>query len=202
MQSEKIRWPDALSFGPDGWLVRCRQCPGRRRSKVRRNTLHRRLPTKYSAFKPGASKGRRDNNKGTEMNLDKSLPDLGFDWNKLLLTVKTIGTEFAINLRDRDRHLFCRSLDRQPDREVACSSAMQKARHGYDVAAIHVQPGTHAPDAVRDHRGYSDQLGFETTSLIALIGAAGLAVGLAIAGFVVQLCRGRAYRAVPTLQGR
>ena len=118
----------------------------------------------------------------------ESLPDLGFDWNALLETIKTTGIDFAINLaiaivifvvgrwvvnlivKGILRAMQKGDMDTTLRRFVANMTRMLLMLFVI-IAAI-------------------NQLGIQTASLVALVGAAGLAVGLALQGSLSNFAAG------------
>ena len=116
------------------------------------------------------------------------LPDLGFDWNHLWVQVQTVGLDFAISaiaavaiffigraivrLIDRGlrRVMTGRSID--PILETFIATLVYWALMAFVVIAT------------------IQQLGIPTASLIALVGAAGLAVGLAMQGSLANFAAG------------
>ena len=121
------------------------------------------------------------------MNTD-SLPDLGFDWGEAWIVVKTTGTDFAINLviaiiifyvgkwivnlvvSGMLNAMKKGELDKTLRRFIANLTRMLLMLFVI-IAAI-------------------NQLGVQTASLIALVGAAGLAVGLALQGSLANFAAG------------
>jgi len=118
----------------------------------------------------------------------ESLPDLGFDWAEAWVFVKTTGTEFAINLLialvifyvgkwivnlivgGMLKAMKKGDLDKTLRRFIANLTRMLLMLFVI-IAAI-------------------NQLGVQTASLIALVGAAGLAVGLALQGSLANFASG------------
>jgi small conductance mechanosensitive channel len=121
------------------------------------------------------------------MNTD-SLPDLGFDWSAAWIMAKTTGVDFAINLviaiiifyvgkwvvnliiSGMLRAMKKGELDKTLRRFIANLTRMLLMLFVI-IAAI-------------------NQLGVQTASLIALVGAAGLAVGLALQGSLANFASG------------
>ena len=117
-----------------------------------------------------------------------SLPDLGFDWAEVWLTVKTTGVEFAINfaiaiiiffvgkfvvgliVKGLLRAMQRGDMDTTLRRFIANLVRMLLMLFVI-IAAV-------------------NQLGIQTASLVALIGAAGLAVGLALQGSLSNFAAG------------
>ena len=118
----------------------------------------------------------------------ESLPDLGFDWNAVWLTVKTTGVDFAINfviaiviffigkwvvnlvVKGLLRAMQKGDMDKTLRRFIANLARMLLMLFVI-IASI-------------------NQLGIQTASLIALVGAAGLAVGLALQGSLSNFAAG------------
>jgi len=119
---------------------------------------------------------------------DLTLPDLGFDWNDLLNTAQTTGVEFAVNVvtaiaifyvgrlviglitRALHKVMQAQKLDKTLETFV-CNLIRMVLLVFVVIAAI-------------------SQIGVQTTSLIAVIGAAGLAVGLALQGSLSNFASG------------
>jgi small conductance mechanosensitive channel len=116
------------------------------------------------------------------------IPDLGFDWNELLVLVQTKGIEFAINLvlailifyvgklavglivRGTRKLMQAQEVDKTLQTFV-CNLERMVLMVIVIIAAI-------------------GQLGIQTTSFIAIFGAAGLAVGLALQGSLSNFAAG------------
>jgi small conductance mechanosensitive channel len=119
---------------------------------------------------------------------EQYIPDLGFDWNELLLLVQTKGIEFAINLvlallifyvgklvvnlivRGTAKVMQAQEVDKTLQTFV-CNLERMVLMVIVIIAAI-------------------GQLGIQTTSFIAIFGAAGLAVGLALQGSLSNFASG------------
>jgi len=119
---------------------------------------------------------------------EKYIPDLGFDWNELLLLAQTKGIEFAINLvlailifyvgklvvnlivRGTARVMQAQEVDKTLQSFI-CNLERMVLMVIVIIAAI-------------------GQLGIQTTSFIAIFGAAGLAVGLALQGSLSNFASG------------
>jgi small conductance mechanosensitive channel len=117
-----------------------------------------------------------------------NLPDLGFDWAEALLMVKTTGVDFAVNLliaivifyvgkwvvnlivSGMLKAMQKGDMDKTLRRFTANLTRMLLMLFVI-IAAI-------------------NQLGVQTASLIALVGAAGLAVGLALQGSLANFASG------------
>jgi small conductance mechanosensitive channel len=118
----------------------------------------------------------------------ESLPNLGFDWNEAWIMVKTTGVDFIINVivailifyigkwvvnlivEGMLKAMRKGDMDRTLRRFVANLARMLLMLFVI-IAAI-------------------NQLGIQTASLIALVGAAGLAVGLALQGSLANFASG------------
>ncbi len=116
------------------------------------------------------------------------IPDLGFDWNELLVLVQTKGIEFGINLvlailifyvgklavglvvRGTRNLMRAQEVDKTLQTFV-CNLERMLLMVIVIIAAI-------------------GQLGIQTTSFIAIFGAAGLAVGLALQGSLSNFAAG------------
>jgi len=121
------------------------------------------------------------------MNTDK-LPDLGFDWAEAWIMVKTTGVDFAVNVvialvifyvgkwivnlivSGMLKAMKKGEMDKTLSRFIANLARMLLMLFVI-IAAI-------------------NQLGVQTASLIALVGAAGLAVGLALQGSLANFASG------------
>jgi small conductance mechanosensitive channel len=119
---------------------------------------------------------------------EQYIPDLGFDWNELLLLVQTKGIEFGINLvlallifyvgklvvnlivRGTAKVMQAQEVDKTLQTFV-CNLERMVLMVIVIIAAI-------------------GQLGIQTTSFIAIFGAAGLAVGLALQGSLSNFASG------------
>ena len=119
---------------------------------------------------------------------EKYIPDLGFDWNELLVLAQTKGPEFAINLvlailifyvgkfvvnlivRGTLKLMQAQEVDKTLQTFV-CNLERMLLMVIVIIAAI-------------------GQLGIQTTSFIAIFGAAGLAVGLALQGSLSNFAAG------------
>jgi small conductance mechanosensitive channel len=119
---------------------------------------------------------------------EKYIPDLGFDWNELLVLAQTKGLEFAINLvlailifyvgkfvvnlivRGTLKLMQAQEVDKTLQTFV-CNLERMLLMVIVIIAAI-------------------GQLGIQTTSFIAIFGAAGLAVGLALQGSLSNFAAG------------
>lgn len=117
-----------------------------------------------------------------------NLPNLGFDWNELLVLVQTKGVDFAINLaiaiaifyvgkfvvtlivRGIRKAMQAQQVDKTLETFV-CNLIRMVLLVIVIIAAI-------------------GQLGIQTTSFIAIFGAAGLAVGLALQGSLSNFAAG------------
>ena len=119
---------------------------------------------------------------------EQYIPDLGFDWNELLLLAQTKGIEFAINLvlailifyvgkfvvnlivRGTAKVMQTQEVDKTLQTFI-CNLERMVLMVIVIIAAI-------------------GQLGIQTTSFIAIFGAAGLAVGLALQGSLSNFASG------------
>ena len=117
-----------------------------------------------------------------------TIPDLGFDWNELLVMAQTKGIDFAINLaialaifyvgkfvvnlivRGIRKAMKAQEVDKTLETFV-CNLIRMVLLVIVIIAAI-------------------GQLGIQTTSFIAIFGAAGLAVGLALQGSLSNFAAG------------
>ena len=119
---------------------------------------------------------------------DLQLPDLGFEWNHLWVQIQTVGLELALGLisalaiffigravvrlidRALRRLMSARSID--PILESFLATVVYWALMAFVIIAA------------------IQQVGIQTASLIALIGAAGIAVGLAMQGSLANFAAG------------
>ena len=119
---------------------------------------------------------------------EMNLPDLGIDWNELLNTLQSTGIEFGIDFViaiaifyvgrlivgfiTSALHKLMQAQDFDKTLETFICSLVRFALLTFVIIAA------------------ISQIGVETTSLIALLGAAGLAVGLALQGSLSNFAAG------------
>jgi small conductance mechanosensitive channel len=119
---------------------------------------------------------------------EMTLPNLGFDWSEVLNTVQTTGLEFGINLVvaivifyvgrivigfiTRALHKVMQKQEVDKTLETFVCNLVSKVLLIFVVIAA------------------ISQIGVQTTSLIAVLGAAGLAVGLALQGSLSNFASG------------
>ena len=119
---------------------------------------------------------------------ETNIPDLGFDWNQLLELAQTKGIDFGINLAIALAIFFVgrfviglvvrgirKVMHRQEVEKTLETFVCNLVRMVLLVVVIIAAIG---------------QLGIETTSFIAIFGAAGLAVGLALQGSLSNFAAG------------
>lgn len=116
------------------------------------------------------------------------LPDVGVDWNVLWLQVQTLGVDFAINLVTAIAIFFVgravvRLLDRGLRRLMA-ARAVDPILQSFLATVVYWALMAFVIIAA------IQQVGLQTASLIALIGAAGIAVGLALQGSLANFAAG------------
>jgi len=116
------------------------------------------------------------------------LPDLGFDWNEVIAMLKTTGIEFAINLVTAVAifyfgrmivGLLMRGLKKMMQRQevdVTLQSFVSNLVRMVLLTFVIIAA--------------ISALGIQTTSFIAILGAAGLAIGLALQGSLSNFASG------------
>jgi len=121
------------------------------------------------------------------MNTD-SLPDLGFDWAEVLTMVQTTGVDFGINLVTAIVIFFVGKWVVS----VIVSGLMKAMQKGDLDVTLRRFIGNLARMLLMLFVIIAsiNQLGVQTASLIALLGAAGLAVGLALQGSLSNFAAG------------
>jgi small conductance mechanosensitive channel len=119
---------------------------------------------------------------------ETNLPDLGFDWSQLLNLVQTKGVDFGINLVIALAIFYFGKL--------AISMVVRGLRKVMRRQEVDKTLETFVCNLVRTVLlviviiAAIGQLGIETTSFIAIFGAAGLAVGLALQGSLSNFAAG------------
>jgi len=116
------------------------------------------------------------------------LPDLGFDWNQVLELIQTKGVDFGINLAIAVAIFYVG--------KVAISLVVRGMRKVMRRQEVDKTLETFVCNLVRMVLlvvviiAAIGQIGVETTSFIAIFGAAGLAVGLALQGSLSNFAAG------------
>jgi len=117
-----------------------------------------------------------------------NLPDLGFDWNEVITMLKTTGVEFAINLVTAVAIFYVGRMI-----VGVLVRGLKKMMQAQDVD---VTLQTFVGNLVRMVLlifviiAAISALGIQTTSFIAILGAAGLAIGLALQGSLSNFASG------------
>ena len=121
------------------------------------------------------------------MNTD-SLPDLGFDWNEVLTMLQTTGVDFGINLVSAIVIFFVGKWVVN----LVVNGLMKGMQKGELDITLRRFIGNLARMLLMLFVIIAaiNQLGVQTASLIALLGAAGLAVGLALQGSLSNFAAG------------
>ena len=119
---------------------------------------------------------------------ETNIPDLGFDWNQLLELAQTKGVDFGINLAIALAIFyvgkFVISLVVRGMRKVMRRQEVDKTLETFVCNLVRMVLLVVVIIAA------IGQLGIETTSFIAIFGAAGLAVGLALQGSLSNFAAG------------
>jgi small conductance mechanosensitive channel len=117
-----------------------------------------------------------------------NLPDLGFDWNEVIAMLKTTGIEFAINLVTAIAIFYFGRM--------VVGLLMRGLKKMMQAQDVDVTLQTFVGNLVRMVLlifviiAAISALGIQTTSFIAIIGAAGLAIGLALQGSLSNFASG------------
>ena len=117
-----------------------------------------------------------------------NIPDIGFDWNQLLELAQTKGIDFGINLAIALAIFYAGKL--------VISLVVRGIRKVMRAQEVDKTLETFVCNLVRTVLlvvviiAAMGQLGIETTSFIAIFGAAGLAVGLALQGSLSNFAAG------------
>ncbi len=117
-----------------------------------------------------------------------NLPDLGFDWNEVIAMLKTTGIEFAINLVTAIAIFYIGRM--------VVGLLMRGLKKMMQAQDVDVTLQTFVGNLVRMVLlvfviiAAISALGIQTTSFIAIIGAAGLAIGLALQGSLSNFASG------------
>ena len=119
---------------------------------------------------------------------ESNIPDLGFDWNQLLEMAQTKGIDFGINLAIALAIFyvgrFVIKLIVRGIRKVLRSQEVDKTLETFVCNLVSIVLLVVVVIAA------IGQLGIQTTSFIAIFGAAGLAVGLALQGSLSNFTAG------------
>ena len=119
---------------------------------------------------------------------ETKIPDLGFDWSQLLDMAQTKGVDFAVNLAIALAIFyvgkFVISLIVRAIRKVMRRQEVEKTLETFVCNLVRMVLLVIVIIAA------IGQLGIETTSFIAIFGAAGLAVGLALQGSLSNFAAG------------
>jgi len=118
----------------------------------------------------------------------ESLPDLGFDWEEVWTTLQTTGVEFGINIVTAIVVFFVGKWVVN----LVVSGLMKAMQKGELDVTLRRFIGNFARMLLMLFVIIAaiNQLGVQTASLIALLGAAGLAVGLALQGSLSNFAAG------------
>ena len=117
-----------------------------------------------------------------------NLPDFGFDWNEVIVMLKTTGIEFAINLVTAIAIFYVGRM--------VVGLLMRGLKKMMQAQDVDVTLQTFVGNLVRMVLlvfviiAAISALGIQTTSFIAIIGAAGLAIGLALQGSLSNFASG------------
>jgi len=117
-----------------------------------------------------------------------NLPDLGFDWNEVIAMLKTTGVEFAINLVTAIAIFYFGRM--------VVGLLMRGLKKMMQTQEVDVTLQTFVANLVRMVLlifviiAAISALGIQTTSFIAILGAAGLAIGLALQGSLSNFASG------------
>ena len=117
-----------------------------------------------------------------------NLPDLGFDWNEVFAMLKTTGIEFAINLVTAIAIFYIGRM--------VVGLLMRGLRKMMQTQEVDVTLQSFVANLVRMVLltfviiAAISALGIQTTSFIAILGAAGLAIGLALQGSLSNFASG------------
>ena len=117
-----------------------------------------------------------------------NLPDLGFDWNEVIAMLKTTGIEFSINLVTAIAIFYVGRM--------VVGLLMRGLKKMMQAQDVDVTLQTFVGNLVRMVLlifviiAAISALGIQTTSFIAIVGAAGLAIGLALQGSLSNFASG------------
>jgi small conductance mechanosensitive channel len=117
-----------------------------------------------------------------------NLPDLGFDWSEVIAMLKTTGIEFAINLVTAIAIFYFGRM--------VVGLLMRGVKKMMQAQEVDVTLQTFVANLVRMVLltfviiAAISALGIQTTSFIAILGAAGLAIGLALQGSLSNFASG------------
>ena len=119
---------------------------------------------------------------------DVQLPDLGFEWDHLWMEIQTVGLDFALGLISALAIFFIgRAVVRLIDRALR---KLMAARSIDPILESFVATVVYWALMAFVIIAAIQQVGIQTASLIALIGAAGIAVGLAMQGSLANFAAG------------
>ncbi len=119
---------------------------------------------------------------------DVHLPDLGFDWNQVWVQIQAVGLDFALGLIAAVAIFFIgRAIVRLIDRalrRLMTAQSIDPILESFVATVVYWALMAFVIIAA------IQQIGVQTASLIALIGAAGIAVGLAMQGSLANFAAG------------
>jgi small conductance mechanosensitive channel len=119
---------------------------------------------------------------------DAQLPDLGFEWNHLWVQIQTVGLDLALGLIAALAIFFIgRAVARLIDRalrKLMTARSIDPILESFIATVVYWALMAFVVIAA------IQQVGIQTASLIALIGAAGIAVGLAMQGSLANFAAG------------
>ena len=117
-----------------------------------------------------------------------NLPDLGFSWENLLVTLQTTGVEFAINLAQAIAIFYFGKLlvgiVVRTLRKIMLTQEIEDTLENFVLTLIR------AALMIIVFIAAIGALGIQTTSFVAIVGAAGLAIGLALQGSLSNFASG------------
>ena len=117
-----------------------------------------------------------------------NLPDLGFSWENLLLTLQTTGVDFAINLAKAIAIFYFGKLlvgiIVRTLRKIMLTQEIEDTLENFVLTLIR------ATLMIIVFIAAISALGIQTTSFVAIVGAAGLAIGLALQGSLSNFASG------------
>ena len=117
-----------------------------------------------------------------------NLPDLGFSWENLLLTLQTTGVDFAINLAKAIAIFYFGKLlvgiIVRTLRKIMLTQEIEDTLENFVLTLIR------ATLMIIVFIAAIGALGIQTTSFVAIVGAAGLAIGLALQGSLSNFASG------------
>jgi len=117
-----------------------------------------------------------------------TLPDLGFSWDQIILTLQTTGVDFAINLVQAIAIFFfgklLAGLIVRATRKIMLTQDIEDTLENFILTLLRMIL------MVIVFIAAIGALGIQTTSFIAILGAAGLAIGLALQGSLSNFASG------------